>query len=72
MLSGKYKDLEVFTGLVEAMVSKVDREEQGVGLQNFHYLPVYDEFVHIVKVHSPRAHHFLSKHLPTRTESSYR
>lgn len=54
------------------MVSKLDRDERGVGLQNFHYPPAYDEFVHIVKIHSPRAHRYLSKHLPARTQRSYR
>jgi len=72
VLSGKYKDLKVFTGLVEAMVSKTDREERGIGMQNFHYPPAYDEFIHIVNIHSPRAHRFLAEHLPARTERSYR
>lgn len=72
MLAGKYKDLDVFTGLVEVMVSKLDREERGVGLQNFHYPPAYDEFIHIINIHSPRAHRHLAKYLPTRTERSYR
>ncbi|THU91799.1 hypothetical protein K435DRAFT_580168, partial [Dendrothele bispora CBS 962.96] len=47
-LSGKYDGHEVFLGLVRAMVQKVDRDERGVGMQNFLYAPAWDEFVHIV------------------------
>lgn len=72
VLAGKHKDLAVFTGLVEAMVTKVDDDEQGIGLQNFYYPPAYDKFVHIIKAHSPQAHYFLSKHLPAHTKHSYR
>lgn len=57
---------------MEAFVTKLDREEWGVGMQNFRYNPAYDEFIHILKIHSPRAHRFLSQHLPARTERSYR
>jgi len=42
VFAGKYDDLKVFTGLVEAMVMVKDREERGVGLQNFSYPPDYD------------------------------
>jgi len=66
-LKGKYNDFEVFTGLVKAMVTKVDKEERGVGMQNFTYAPAWDEFVHIVSIHSPKTHKFLSEHLPART-----
>ncbi|KAH7904197.1 hypothetical protein BJ138DRAFT_1107029, partial [Hygrophoropsis aurantiaca] len=72
VLSGKYKDLKVFTGLVEAMVSRQDREDRGVGMQNFKYAPAWDEFAHIMKIHSPRAFRFLSQHLPARSERSFR
>ncbi|KAF7970334.1 hypothetical protein HWV62_24362 [Athelia sp. TMB] len=72
VLGGKYKDLKVFTGLVEAMVMKTDREERGVGMQNFKYPPEYDEFIHVLNIHSPRAHRFLCEHLAARTERSYR
>lgn len=64
--------MDVFTGLVEAMVTKVSREERGVGMQNMQYNPAYDEFVHIIKISSGRAFRFLSKHLPARSERSYR
>ncbi|EEB98037.1 hypothetical protein MPER_02529 [Moniliophthora perniciosa FA553] len=54
------------------MVQKIDRKERGVGMQNFQYAPAWDEFVHIVKIHSPRAHRFLSQHFPARTERKIR
>lgn len=54
-------------GLVRAMVTKVDKEERGVGMQNFRYSPAWDEFIHIVKIHSSRAHNFLAEHFPART-----
>jgi hypothetical protein len=49
------------------MVTKVNKEERGVGMQNFKYAPAWDEFVYIVKIHSPHTHTFLSDHLPVRT-----
>lgn len=72
VLQGKYRDLRVFTGLVEAMVSRVAREERGVGMQNFKYSPAWDEFVHILKLKSPRAHQFLANYFPAWNERSIR
>ena len=51
-IQGKYDDSPVFMGPVRAMVSKVDKEERGVGMQNFRYSPAWDEFVHIVSIHT--------------------
>ncbi|KAJ3819239.1 hypothetical protein F5880DRAFT_1616648 [Lentinula raphanica] len=61
-IQGKYADQEVFIGLVRAMVQKIDRDERGVGMQNFKYAPAWDEFVNIISIHSPRAHKFLAHH----------
>jgi hypothetical protein len=66
-LAGKFKGHEVFTGLVNAMVTKIDKEERGVRMQNFSYTPAWDEFVHIVSIHSPRAHKFLLEHFPAQS-----
>ncbi|KAJ3977855.1 hypothetical protein EV361DRAFT_787248 [Lentinula raphanica] len=71
-VEGKYDGNEVFLGLVKAMVQKVDRAERGVGMQNFRYAPAFDEFVHIVEIHSPRVHRFLSQHFPVRSRNSIR
>lgn len=52
VLTGKY-DNKVFHGLMEAIVTKYDCEEHGVGMQNFHYPPAWDEMSHVLKIHSP-------------------
>lgn len=62
----------MFIGLVEAMVMKMDREERDVGMQNFKYPPEYDEFIHVLSIHCPRAHRFLREHLAACTKRSYR
>ncbi|KAJ3770857.1 hypothetical protein FB446DRAFT_646265 [Lentinula raphanica] len=71
-VEGKYKDDEVFLGLVHAMVNKIDRKDRGVGMQNFTYTPAWDEFAHIVSIHSPRAYDFLQRHFPARDRRSFR
>ncbi|KAJ7865909.1 hypothetical protein B0H14DRAFT_3595961 [Mycena olivaceomarginata] len=71
-LEGKYTDFKVFSGLVEAMVQKVDRVERGVGMQNFKYPPAWDEIAHIINIHSPRAAKALREHIPLRTQRSFR
>jgi hypothetical protein len=64
---GKYQGYGVFTALVEAMVTKVDKEERGVGMQNFTFAPAWDEFVALVSIQSPRTHALLRDHFATRT-----
>ncbi|KAJ7506346.1 hypothetical protein B0H11DRAFT_1707260 [Mycena galericulata] len=54
------------------MVMKTDKLERGVGMQNFKYLPAWDEICHIVQIHSPSAARALSKHFPVRTERNFR
>lgn len=71
VLKGKFESFSVFVGLVEAMVSKVDRLERGVGMQNFRYAPAWDELCHIVNIHSPRAYRALLQHLPMRQDRSF-
>ena len=72
VLGGKYDNMNVFTGLVKAMVSKTDREQRGVGMQNFHYPPAYDEFMHCLKIQSPRAYRLVSEYFMARSERSFR
>lgn len=71
MLSGKY-DNKVFSGLVHAMVEKLDRDERGVGMQNFRYAPAWDKFCHSIKISSPRAYRVLQEHLPARSQRNFR
>ena len=53
VLSGEYKNDQVFTGLVEAMVTSKEKEKKGVGLQGFKYAPGLQEFAQIINIHSP-------------------
>jgi hypothetical protein len=53
VLQGKFKDHQVFTQLVDAMVNVQDREERGVGLQNFPHTADLDEFAHMCAIISP-------------------
>ncbi|CAK5270401.1 unnamed protein product [Mycena citricolor] len=71
VLEGKYQN-DVFNGLVEAMVSKTDREERGVGMQNFKYAPAYDEFCNVMRITSPAAYRIFQDHLPARSERNFR
>lgn len=70
-LRGDY-DNEVFNGLLEAMVTKHDKEERGVQLQNFTYAPAWEEMCHITRIHSPRAYKALEKYLPMPSERNLR
>jgi hypothetical protein len=54
-LSRKYDD-KVFSGLVNTMVAKLDRDECGVGMQNLHYAPAWNELCHTLKIQSPHAY----------------
>ncbi|KAJ7208512.1 hypothetical protein GGX14DRAFT_365321, partial [Mycena pura] len=52
--------VNVLLGLVDTVVKRVEREENGKGMQNSQYTPACDEFMHIVRIHSLRAHQFIS------------
>jgi hypothetical protein len=67
VLEGKFKDRKVFTQLVDAMVNVQDREERGVGLQNFRHTPELDEFAHMCAIISPEAYRMLRREFPLRT-----
>ncbi|KAJ3811790.1 hypothetical protein F5876DRAFT_38830 [Lentinula aff. lateritia] len=54
LLQGKYDD-EVFEGLTRAILTKYDKEEWGVGMQNFRYSPAYEDFMNIIRITSPAA-----------------
>ncbi|CAK5278486.1 unnamed protein product [Mycena citricolor] len=71
VLEGKYTN-EVFNGLVEAMVSTADREERGVGMQNFKYPPAFDEFCNVMRITSPATYRVFKDHLTGRSERSFR
>jgi hypothetical protein len=54
------------------MVTKHDKEERGVGLQNFTYAPAWEEICHITRIHSPRAYSALKEYLPMPSERNLR
>ncbi|KAJ7844580.1 hypothetical protein B0H14DRAFT_2192547, partial [Mycena olivaceomarginata] len=54
------------------MVTKADKEERGVGMQNFKYAPAYDEFCNVLRINSPAAYRAFQEHLPGRSERSFR
>ncbi|KAJ3765163.1 hypothetical protein FB446DRAFT_795330 [Lentinula raphanica] len=71
VISGKFDDEGVFLGLIDAMVQKNDKEQRGVGMQNFRYTPEWDQFMHIVSIHSPRTYEFIRSKFPGRTKRSF-
>lgn len=63
VVSGKHKGNDLFGSLLQVMVLKADKENRGVGMQNFQYAPNLIECAHIVFTHSPKAYEFLQEHL---------
>lgn len=61
VLTGKYNN-KIFHGLMEAIMTKYNYKEHGVGMQNFHYAPAWDEMCHVLKIHSPQAYELLSNY----------
>ncbi|KAJ7255123.1 hypothetical protein B0H12DRAFT_1071051 [Mycena haematopus] len=70
VVSGKFKDDKVFTGIIQAKVMAKDREIRGKGLQNFKYDSDMDAVFGLVHTISPRAYRELGKHFPLRSERS--
>lgn len=54
------------------MVTDIDKEERGVGKQNFSYAPAWEEVCHIMCTHSPRAYNSLREYLPMPSERNLR
>lgn len=54
------------------MVTKHDREERGVGFQNFMYAPAWEEMSHLLRIHSPRAYRALKEYFPMPDERTIR
>ncbi|GAW09826.1 hypothetical protein LENED_012023 [Lentinula edodes] len=68
---GKYDD-EVFEGLTQAILTKYDKEERGVGMQNFKYSPAYEDFVNIIRITSPAAYRTFKEWFPAKSFESFR
>lgn len=71
VVRGKYKD-EVFEGMMEAVLTQHDKDDRGVGKQNFKYSPAYDEFTQILNIQSPAAYKIFAETFPARTGRSWR
>ncbi|THG99770.1 hypothetical protein EW026_g2653 [Hermanssonia centrifuga] len=71
VLDGTFKN-DICVGFIRAMMLKIDKVERGVGMQNFKYAPAYDEFMHIINIHSPKAYRFIKEHIPGRMERNIR
>ncbi|KAF5384382.1 hypothetical protein D9615_003130 [Tricholomella constricta] len=69
-LDGRLDDKEVFKGLITAMASQLDREERGVGMQNFQYPPAWEEMCQILREISPQTYEALAKHIRMPTGRS--
>ena len=54
------------------MVMKADKEECGVGIQNFKYAPEFEEMMQIVNLYSPSAYQYLSGEIAVPTQRSIR
>ncbi len=71
VLSGTYND-KLFDGLLRATVQKLDREERGVGMQNFKYAPTWDETCNILNIASPSAYRLIREHLAAPAARTFR
>ncbi|KAL1661458.1 hypothetical protein GGF50DRAFT_61078 [Schizophyllum commune] len=62
---------DVLLGLIQAVVTKLDREERGVGMQNFKYAPAWEEVCSIVQMTSKTTARALGEYLPMPTQRSF-
>ena len=59
VLSWKYQGNEMFGNLLQILIVKIKKEQKGIGMQNFKYLPDIVEFAHIIQAHSTRVYEAL-------------
>ncbi|KAI0363681.1 hypothetical protein BV20DRAFT_957785 [Pilatotrama ljubarskyi] len=67
LLQGKLSGYPVVGDIMRAAAIQVDRDERGVGRQNFQYGVVLTEFANMCAIASPELYRSLSKHLPLPT-----
>ncbi|KAH9835199.1 uncharacterized protein C8Q71DRAFT_858853 [Rhodofomes roseus] len=72
VLKGKFKSDKILSGLLEAFLIRNDKDFRGVGMQNFKWPSGYDEFVNLIRFHSPSAYRVVAQYLPSRTDRSYK
>ncbi|KAJ7216060.1 hypothetical protein GGX14DRAFT_359230, partial [Mycena pura] len=51
---GRYKDNQVFLGLIQTMQMATERRIRGVGMQNFPYPREFREWGMLIRMSSPR------------------
>jgi len=61
-IDGKYDNDQVFLGLIEAMVRKVDWRERKVGNQNFKYAKEVVDFSQLIMTISPQSYRYCQGH----------
>ncbi|TFK81466.1 hypothetical protein K466DRAFT_656140 [Polyporus arcularius HHB13444] len=64
LVEGKYDGYPVVGGLMRGLLERQEREERGVGLQNFHYDSSVVEFANMCSIISPELYRLLKEHLP--------
>ena len=48
-----------------------DKQNRGVGMQNFCWPVECDQFMHLLTIESPKTFRLVKQYLPAQTESSY-
>ena len=69
---GAFEGKPVFTGLLQVLISKWDREVSGKGMQNFQYPPGFDDWAHELCCINPEAYRSFKDTFAGRTERSFR
>ena len=67
LIEGKLSGYPIVGDLLKALASRLDREERGVGLQNFQYGASLTEFANLAAIISPELYRLLAQHLPLPT-----
>ncbi|KAH9896485.1 hypothetical protein C8Q73DRAFT_642433, partial [Cubamyces lactineus] len=67
ILEGKLSGYPIVSDLLEALAEDMDRQERGVGRQNFKYGPSLTQFANMCAIVSPELYRILTKHMPLPT-----
>ncbi|KAJ7203239.1 hypothetical protein GGX14DRAFT_570121 [Mycena pura] len=69
---GRYKDNQVFFGLVQTMQMATERRIRGAGMQNFPYPREFREWSFLIRMSSPRAYRNMAQEFRMESERSIR
>ncbi|KAJ3007533.1 hypothetical protein NUW54_g3516 [Trametes sanguinea] len=67
LLDGRLSGYPVIGDMMKALAELLDREDRGVGRQNFHYGPSLVEFANMCAITSPELYRILSQYFPLPT-----